>query len=132
MNPFVDIEAEVGNDEEVDEIEGDDYVNDSGTFLDSNNMTYLTVILEGLGDTDVEENYSDNRRLLQQTAEEVNDEMEEGFLSHLATKYSKNTSRSTGLGIHGVSWDGQIKDDFELWEVPTRVCQACIWVLLPT
>lgn len=83
----------------------------------------MIVVLEGLGDTDVDENQSDNRRLLQETVHEFDNDGE-GFLGQLALKYSRKAYHATELVDQGASSVGPNVGDFELWEVPTQVREA--------
>lgn len=83
--------------------------------------THFVDILEEPDDSDIE---SDNRKLLLGTTNDTEDE----FLSHLVKKYTTNTPMilMTALGKHFTSSEGQRMGDYELWEVPTQVCQEHI------
>lgn len=111
-NPFIDIEADVANEEEEEEVSG---ASSSGMFTPqiSNILIKLTFILEDLdNDSDIEEHEVDNRRLLLETSDDLND----GFLSHLAEKYSRETSKTsmTGVGKHLLIPKGQTPSDCKL------------------
>lgn len=106
-------------DEEEEEEEEDADI-DEARMLHPKRLTYfqITYVLDDFDDSDLEEIESDNRRLLLENSEDLNDD----FLSHLVEKYSRGIS--TGVGKHVLTSEGQRAGDCELWEVPTRVRQG--------